>query len=219
MWAPAFVPLSGTTAGKHSYVRNSHEFSPFGYRYSRAMIKLNLLPLQEKEALALEKTQRWIIFYGSAITGIFLIFVALLIIIWAFIAIQLKSAVNNLESVQSSFKGQDLKTQQAAVADLNKYLEKIASIQKNQKSYSVLLISLSNLVPSGIRLNTLAIDRSDEISLNGYAQRRELILAFKDSLEKSNLFTDIENPLSNLIKQTDINFYFKFKLLPNAPKK
>lgn len=183
------------------------------------MIKLNLLPPQEKEALVLEKTQRWIIFYGSAITGIFLIFIALLIIIWVFITIQLKSAVNNLESVQGSFKGQDLKTQQAAVADLNKYLEKIASIQKNQKNYSALLINLSNLVPSGIRLNTLTLDKNGEISLNGYAQRRELILTFKDSLEKSNLFAGIENPLSNLIKQTDINFYFKFKILPDALKR
>lgn len=180
------------------------------------MIKLNLLPLQEKKTLALEETQRWIVFYGSAILGILLIFVALLGIIWVSITIQLKSASNNFEAIQSSFRGQDLKTQQVAVSNLNSYLEKINAIQKNQKSYSNFLINLAEIIPDGVRLNTFSLDDKNEAVLNGYAQRRELVILLKDSLEKSDFFGDVESPLSNLVKQTDINFYFKFKLRPNV---
>jgi len=180
------------------------------------MIKLNLLPQQEKEVLVLEKNQRWIIFYGSAIFGILLIFVSLLAIIWIFINIQLKSVTSNLQSIQSSFRGQDLKTQQTAIGNLNSYLEKIDAIQKNQKDYSNLIVYLAGIIPGGVRLDTLSLNDQNEVSLNGYAQRRELVVALKDALEKSELFSDVENPLSNLVKETDINFYFKFKLRPNA---
>lgn len=180
------------------------------------MIKLNLLPPQEKEVLALERIQRWIVLYGSAIFGILLIFVSLLTIIWIFITIQLKSVTSNLDSIQSSFKGQDLITQQTAVASLNSYLEKIDAIQKNQKNYSNLIIFLAGIIPAGVRLDTLSLNEQNEVSLNGFAQRRELVVSLKDALEKSELFSNIESPLSNLVKETDINFYFKFKLQPNA---
>lgn len=180
------------------------------------MIKLNLLPPQEKEVLALERIQRWIVLYGSAIFGILLIFVSLLTIIWIFITIQLKSVTSNLDSIQSSFKGQDLITQQTAVASLNSYLEKIDAIQKNQKNYSNLIIFLAEIIPAGVRLDTLSLNEQNEVSLNGFAQRRELVVSLKDALEKSELFSDIESPLSNLVKETDINFYFKFRLQPNA---
>ncbi len=180
------------------------------------MIKLNLLPPQEKEILASEKIHRWVIFYGSAILGILFIFAALLGVIWIFIGVQLKSVASNLEAIQNSFRGQDLKTQHTAVPNLNKYLEKIHGIQRNQKSYSSFLVALTKIMPEGIRLDSLSVDESNEVILNGYAPKRELVISFKDSLERSNLFENIESPLSNLIKETDINFYFKFKLLPNV---
>jgi len=75
------------------------------------------------------------------------------------------------------------------------------------------LASLADLTPPGVRLDALLINESNEATLNGYAQKREQIIVFKESLEKSGMFGEIENPLSNLVKQTDINFYFNFKVV------
>ncbi len=180
------------------------------------MIKLNLLPPQERKALAADKTRRWIIYYGSAILSILLLFAASLGLIWLCINIQLKNLSDNFSSFQTSLQGQDVKAQEAAITKANSYLEEIDKIQKNHKSYSGLLASLASATPAGIRLESLSVENDGSITLNGFAQRRDLILDYKDSLEKLNLFGAIENPLSNLVKQTDINFYFKFALRPGV---
>jgi len=183
------------------------------------MIKLNLLPFQEKGIIAAEKNQRWIVFYGSVVLGALCFSVVLMGFTWLYIDIQLKSLSDSLGSIQSSLRGQDLKTQQTAVQKLNMYLEKIDTVQKNQKSYSYLLNSLAKIVPDGIRFDSLSVEENGEATLNGFAQKREQVLIFKDLLEKSTVFSNVESPVSNLTKSTDINFYFRFKIQPDALKK
>lgn len=179
-------------------------------------IKLNLLPPQEKEAIAVDRAHRWIIFYGSAILGILLIFIVLLGTIWLYLAIQLKTVSVNLNSSQAGLQGQDLKTQQDLIAQLNKDLVEMDVLQKNHKLYSKFLIALTELIPAGARLNGLDINDKEEVIMEGFAQRRDQVIFLKDSLEKSALFSNVESPLSNLVKQADINFYFKFNLRPDA---
>lgn len=176
------------------------------------MIALNLLPPQEKYLLAQGRLQRLLLFYGIAIMGALLIFMVLLGTIWLYVDLQYKTIANELNSVQASLNGLDLKTQGDEVTTLNAQLQKISSIQKNQNKYSELLPALANLVTDGIRLDSLSFDPGGKVALNGYAQKREQIIAFKDSLEKSGLFVNIENPLSNLVKETDINFVFNFQV-------
>jgi len=180
------------------------------------MIKLNLLPPQEKQSIAAQIKQRWIVFYGSAVIGLLCFFAILLSAIWAYIDIQLNVVQNNLASIQNDIRGQDLKNQQTAVKNLNSYLQKIQSIQKNQKSYSTLLNYLAQMVPDGIRIDSLSLENDGNATLNGFAQRREQIIAFQESLEKSNIFGNVESPVANLVKPTDINFSFKFKIQPAA---
>jgi len=76
------------------------------------MIKLNLLPPQEKNRLNNEQLQRWIIFYGVYLWAILLIFAFLMSFVLLYINLQMQSAAKNLTTTQSSLKGTDLKTQQ-----------------------------------------------------------------------------------------------------------
>jgi len=180
------------------------------------MIRLNLLPPQEKEILAHEENRRWVVYYGSAVILILLVFLGLLGAIWFGINIQLNSAVNALDSIKTSFKGQNLKTQQTAIVALNKYLARIENIQKNQKDYSSLLILLTNLIPEGVRLESFSVDEKDAATLTGFAAKREQVLALQENINNSGLFEKVESPLSNLVKQTDIEFTFTFNLKPDA---
>jgi len=182
------------------------------------MLKLNLLPPQEKAILAQEQNQRWIVYYGSAILVILLIFMGLLAAIWLGINIQLKSATEALDSIKTSFKGQNLQTQQTAIVALNNYLKQIENLQTNQKSYSHLLISLAELVPDGVRLDNFSVDEAGAATLAGFAAKREQVMAFQDVLNKSGFFEKINNPLSNIVKETDITFTFTFDLKPEALK-
>ncbi len=172
------------------------------------MIELNLLPPEEKNSLRLSQTQRWIIFYGSAVLGSLSIFIVLLAVIWLSLFIQLKSLNASLDVAKQSQQGQDLKTQQDLIKELNAQIEKISQFEKTHKSYSPVLLALAKIMPVGTKLERLTLDEKNKMAIFGYAATREAVLNLKNSLEKSALFTKIDSPLTNLIKQTDINFSF-----------
>ncbi len=176
------------------------------------MIELNLLPPQEKELLGLERARRQIMLYGSSILLALFGFIALLGFIWFFILIQLKSYSQSLQNIEASFQGQGVDRQKQLIADFNQYLAKLDQIQKNHQYYSPALTELANIIPSGVRIDSLSIDEDKQVSLAGFAPQRTQVLMLQDSLEKSKFFTEVEKPLANLIKQTDINFNFKFNL-------
>lgn len=182
------------------------------------MIELNLLPPTEKRGLKLEQLYRWLVFYGSATILISLVFIAFLALIWFFILIQLKGYTVNLEKTRTSFQGQSIENQQKLIDEFNSQLEKIAQIQNNHRFYSPALVHLTQLIPSGISIDAFAVDEQGNCTLSGYAQKRSQLLLLKEALEKSALFEKIENPLSNLTKQSDINFSFKFNIKSTALK-
>lgn len=179
------------------------------------MIELNLLPPAEKRILELEQIQRWILFYASAILMILIIFVGLLAGIWSFLLVQHKSLASNLKSIQSNTAwGQTLIEQRESIKKINQELEQINRIQKNHQYYSRLLIGLADLIPEGVRLESISVDKQGQMALYGFAPRRDQVIALKQNLEQSKFFENVESPLSNLTKQEAINFYFKLKLKP-----
>jgi len=151
-------------------------------------------------------------FYGNAIIFLIFLFIAFLALIWFFVLIQLKSYSTNLENTKTSFQGQSIENQQKLIKEFNEKLDKINNIQQKQKSYYSVLSNLSTLVPGGVRIDALAIEESGEGRISGFANQRTQLLLFKEALEKSNYFEKIENPLSNLTKQSGINFYFTFNV-------
>ena len=183
------------------------------------MIKLNLLPPEEKQIITLEKAQRWIVFYGSALIGICLVFITLLGATWLYVYTQSQAAEINLATTQTSLRGQDLKQQQNLIQQQNIQLAKINLLQKQHKYFSPLLISLAAMVPDGVRLEGVSIKDGGEAALSGFAQKREQFLIFKETLEKSPIFNNVVSPLSNLTRQTDVNFSLQLNFKPESLNK
>lgn len=178
------------------------------------MIDLNLLPPLEKELFRLELTRRQLARAGAAVLLTLFGFIAILGFIWFFILLQLKSYSQSLQNIEASFQGQSVGNQKQLIADFNQYLEKLNQAQKNQARYSLILAELANILPSGTRLDSLLINEKNEVAISGFAQQRTQVLTLQNALEKSAFFTQIEKPLANLTKQTNINFNFKFNLRP-----
>jgi len=183
------------------------------------MIELNLLPPQEINELKLERLYRWLVFYCSATIMIVLSFIVFLALIWFFITIQLKGYTTSLENTKTSSQGQSIESQQKLVDALNHRLEKISQIQNNHKYYSPVLTRLATLIPDGVRIDAFAVDEQGQCTLTGYALKRSQLLLLKEALEGSSFFEKIDNPISNLTKQVNINFSFKFDIKPVVLKK
>ncbi len=176
------------------------------------MIRLNLLPISEKKSLGLEQTQRWVNFYGSSCLLFLGGFACFLIFVWSLILVQLKGSNLDVQSNQASVQGRTVAEQQDSIRQVNRELERLNAIQKNHKYYSKFLIFLGQAVPTGLRLEGLSVGQGGKVSLSGFASQREALILFKERLEKSDFCKDVESPLANLTKQTDINFNLQFSL-------
>jgi Tfp pilus assembly protein PilN len=96
------------------------------------------------------------------------------------------------------------------IARLNKRLAIITKMQKEFYPWSVVGDELIAITPSNISYTTLRIFPKDSaIELQGIAHDRQALLTLKQSLEQSELFTQVELPLTALIERQNNTFTIK----------
>lgn len=183
------------------------------------MIKLNLLPPEQKKQIYLERINRWLVFYMASFCAILSGFFLVLLFIYALISIESRTAQTSYRVAQTGSQGQDLSSYEKLAQNFNQELEKVRSIQKNHKNYSLLFEKLLPLVPLNIRFDSIQINANGKIMLTGFAYNREQIIEFKENLENSKDFSNVESPISNLVKQSNIDFSLVFNFNPEMLKK
>src|SRR5690606_22559641 len=95
----------------------------------------------------------------------------------------------------------------------------IDSLRRDHYYWSRALIELSYLVDSNTRLSSVNMDReTGEVKVTGIADDRDGILAFWSAVHKSEVFHNIDFPLTNLESDDDAPFAFTFYIKPEALK-
>lgn len=175
------------------------------------MITLNILPPEEKEIIATQQALRKILVMGSLSLVFILIFLLLLSSIWLLLTVQLKSTEAIFKEAEASAQGKAFQELRKEINKINQQLQNVDQLQNKTRNYSFVLERLTELVPPGIRFKNIFINEND-IFLKGHATTREALISFKDVLEKSPYFEEIKSPLSNFLKQREIEFSFSFKI-------
>jgi len=177
------------------------------------MIKLNLLPAEEKKLLQTERIFSCLFRYCKRIFIILVVFVLSLAGIWIFLQIQIKKEEKALAELEKSNFSQEIKSFEKEIEATNKIIAQLKEIQKEGLLYSRILEDLSLITADNIQLSSFIFDKkTNKGSISGYALERESFLSFKNSLEKSPYFSEINSPISNLVKSTDNNFVISFSL-------
>ncbi len=181
------------------------------------MIKVNLLPPAEKNKLKLEKLQKKIYFCFLWLAGVLLIFVGLLLSTYFIIQVMLQGQENLIDQRKASQKNKEIALMQERINQANQRLKLVNKKQQTFVVWTPILLEFSDLVPNQVHLTNLSYQEANErLRLSGYAQTREDLLIFEEKLKTSNFFTDLESPLTNIIKQRDINFNFSLKPIPQS---
>jgi len=180
------------------------------------MLKLNLLPPEEKKRLELDRLGRLLASFSVHLAIGLAIFVLILVNAYFCIRILIKAQNDLVEVRQNDEKAQHQVKVESEIKQANQQARQIYIKQAGLTILTPILEEVSKIVPSGIYLTGLSYQAAEnQINLSGRANNRDRLLAFEDSLKKSPHFREIEAPLSNLIKQTDINFSFTINL-PSA---
>lgn len=172
------------------------------------IIVLNLLNEDRQKVLRTHLILNFLGF-GSAIMFIILASVGAILILSKF---ALTNTFN--ESVaQSALVTQEYGGVNTLIKQVNDKLTKIDQIEKQFDPWSEHLLNISRLIPEGIALSSLTMERrSRDLLLRGEARKREDLLSFKAALENSGMFESVESPISNILNKQDIAFDLKLKI-------
>jgi len=176
------------------------------------MLKLNLLPPKDKRRLELIDFSYLLIFFSFRLAIIFIIFILILITTY-FSLLILVNAQDDLIKVRQNNERTQLQMEiEGKIKQTNKEAKQVYVKQNELIVWTPILEKLSKITPQGIYLNNFSyLSINNKINLIGFAENRDRLLAFENSLKEIPYFKEVSAPLSNLIKQTNINFNFTLK--------
>lgn len=173
---------------------------------------LNLLPPKQKRELRLDLLNQLITAFGIAVILVILILALVLVIALFYLNINLTQLEKELISWQAKTEIEELKNLEEKVKEVNRDMVFWEEYQEERVEFSLILENLAKQVPSGIRFNNMSLEKSGKVTIRGHASTRDILLTFKNNLERTPYVSDFNFPLSNLTKSEDIDFYLSFEI-------
>lgn len=167
---------------------------------------MNLLPQElKKENLKI---------YRSHLAGWALFFLLLLVLVSVILLVPsyliFSSKRTNVEKTLALTRARGERVSASVphetVADVNKKISTLARKSEKVAPPSVLIDEIVAKRSQTLSITSLSITTGATISLEGVANTREDLVGFKEALEKSDYFTKVDSPISNLIADRDIKF-------------
>ncbi|MFZ5981965.1 MAG: PilN domain-containing protein [Patescibacteria group bacterium] len=181
-------------------------------------IRLNLIPEYKKLEIEKARSFRFVLILGIELAVI-------LIFVWASIFSFQKIVDINLSLARREMDFDGRKGDFSRIKSLdeefrvaNNSLSGLEKIQKESLNWSILLGKLNRLIPQEITLNGLA-SKNFKIILSGSSANREILVFFKETLEKEACFKNVKLPLSSLVSRDNVNFQMEFLLDEKCIKK
>lgn len=174
-------------------------------------ITINLLPPKKKKELKKTKLRKTILKIGfSAILSVVALVVFVQFCVW-FITIQTEAFDDRVEKF-----GEDGVYAQAKVAQdsLRKYSQtarRIKSKLNTQSNYWEIIDTVNNIIPENVYLKEISLEKQ-VLDIKGESLDRQALIVFQEELERSELFGEIESPISNFVASKDVNFEFIINL-------
>jgi hypothetical protein len=162
---------------------------------------INLLPPQQKEELSNEKSLRMFLILGTLILSIVLSFSLVLLLIENYFLWDLSAQKVIFEEKEGVVAlNQETEDQ---IREANSFLSQLNSFYQEKYDLTQSLERVYQALPTNTRLTKFnfrslrkrktqdVIEIQNQISLSGICPTREILLSFKDNLEKESLFSDV----------------------------
>lgn len=202
------------------------------------MITLNILPLSEKIKIKLKFLNKKALFFFIKILGMIILFIIILSLMLIFLRQELESEKKITAAKKADFHNQESEELKQSVISFNNKLSQINNILGANKNYAPVLKELAEIMPENVYLTSLSIkeisaplkektseetaDKEKKLKgskiqlvILGFSPLREKVLSVEENLRSSSFFSNIQSPLSNLVKQENIDFSFTFELTQN----
>lgn len=176
------------------------------------MLTTNLLLPQEKKAVWLEETRRLVVFFAClAVVGL-IAASSLLLPSYFPVVIQRQGLEKSLLLEEQAAEHFQVKKTLMALREVLAEINILKTQAAAPANASEILEQFLTPAGGGITIVFFGIKSDGETVLNGLAATRRDLLQFEKTLRDSNKFENITSPLSNIIRETNINFSIQGKL-------
>jgi Tfp pilus assembly protein PilN len=193
---------------------------------------INLLPLEKKQKLLSKKRTILIVIFFVLIFFFLSCLALMLFSITIYSQIDIESKKILFSAKEKELNKSEIINLQEEIGETNLGLKKINSFYDREIYISETLEKISQILPEEVYLTNFSAkyyfkevvvqlkEKKDnkeekfgvEFSLSGLALNREILILFKQRIEKEEDFTEVYFPLENLLEQKDIDFTITFKV-------
>lgn len=174
---------------------------------------INLLPPEELKQRRLNEVGEEIRIFGFGII-LTLALTAAVVAAGQFVLLDRHQAVTEILVTRQAELADLQKTKYRQQIDLlNASLANFAALEKLPDEWSNILQEFAKLVPQDLALDTFQVDlQTGKIEAAGRASSRASVLALRQNILASNYFGNVNFPLSNLEKDRDTAWKYRFYL-------
>lgn len=149
--------------------------------------------------------------FGFAVSVVF--FSGLILMLPAYLALEFGRAglERNLAISKKAPLAGEVGEIEAGIKDLNFKLALFGQSQKERRQVAEPVEKILKLAPSALSMRSIFYEASsktnpERVTLKGKAGNRGALLNYADALEKSGIFKKVHSPVSNLLKEVEVNF-------------
>lgn len=174
---------------------------------------INLLPPQQREELLAEEKFKLILTLGIIILAFLLSLILILFLIKISLSTDLEIQKIYFEQRKKELETLGIQELEERIKDYNLTLSKLKTFYQDKADLISILEKIFQALPQGTYLTSLNFNpQISQFSLTGFSPSREILLQFKENLEKTAGFKEIDFPVQNLIQTTNIDFSVNFKI-------
>lgn len=126
------------------------------------------------------------------------------------------SIVSRLKASEEALASIDFKSTETEVSRINNLIAEFEQNESRRRAIAPLLIKIANATPPAIALKALKLDAKKGaaavLNITGKAATREIFIDYFEKLKKFNEAEAVISPITNLLKETDLDFALEFKI-------
>lgn len=171
-------------------------------------MKYGLLPQEYGERIAYEQWARLTLVMHAGIFLVLAVGSVLLLPSYLFLTLQEPSILRQVDIANQSVAAKRVDEAEISIRAVNQQIQIFQQIRIGAPSpLTTLLSEFAETVPSGVHISTISWDEADrQITIDGKADRRNVLLMFIETLKATSLFKEVDLPVSSLLKEEDISF-------------
>ena len=176
---------------------------------------INLLPVEAKKQLAHDRFSRLLFVCGLIMLAIFFSGAALMFLAFVSLNLQKGELLRELEAARKSPTLQRVEEVEASIRKTNERLRIFSRSLGRENRISHILEAVIGYRQSTVSLEELTFSGPSEFRLKGVAGTRDDLLVFTRLLNSSDLIAKVNSPISNLLKDRNVEFSLTFTVLPD----